>query len=180
DDKEKAAKKLEKTEVNGKLLVVKEAVRNDKVKLERRIEKVQVKREVNAALGQLVGEIKNSLSKNYAQRNVTNVVMVKHLKTGTIQTDIRKFFPNATDIKLSIKSEKIDSFALVWLPTPKDARTAAELNTIRVNGEDCVVSLQTDGKKRKKQKERKGDDEKSTKGESEYGEEDEIADFLKS
>lgn len=95
DEKEKAWKKLKTIEIDNKRLVVKEAVRNDKVNLQKRIEKIEVKREVNEALGKLVGDIKKSLVKKYASRNLTNGVMIKDLKAGTTQTDVRQLFPHA-------------------------------------------------------------------------------------
>lgn len=158
DEKEKAQKKLKKVEINGKHLVVKEAVRNDKVRMQKKIEKVKVKREVNEALGKLVGDIRNSLAKKYAQRNVTNGVMVRDIKAGTTLADIRPLFPQAIDTKLIMKAERKNSFALVWLPTPKDAREAA-METVQINGDEYAVSLQNDGKvKRRKRADDSNDD----------------------
>lgn len=72
-EKEKALKKLKKVQINDKHLVVRESVRNDKAKVHKKIEKIKVKREVNEALGKLVGELKKSVVKKYAQRNVSSL-----------------------------------------------------------------------------------------------------------
>lgn len=151
DEKEKALKKLKKVKIGDKHLVVKESVRNDIVKLKKKIKVTEEKREVNEALGKLVGEIKNSLAKNYSRRNVSNCVTVKELKSGTTQNDIKKLFPEAIDIKLNIKAQRQNSFALVWLPTPKDARDAAK-ETIRINGEEHAVIVQVDEKQKKRKR----------------------------
>lgn len=154
EDKEKACKKLKTVEVNGRALVVKEAVRNDKVRVHKKIEKTNVKRQVNQALGKLVGDIKNSLAKKYTQRNVTNGVMIMHLKADTSQGDIRQVFPQAIDIKMNVKADRKNSLALVWLPTPNDAREAAQ-NTVQINGEEYEVMLENDGKPRKRKRRNK-------------------------
>lgn len=152
EDKEKALKKLKTVEVNDKRLVVKEATRNDKVKVEKKIEKVEAKRQVNDALGKLVNDIKNSVARNYAKRNVTNGVMVKELKVGTTQGSIRDLFPEAIDIKMNVKADRKNSFALVWLPTPKDANEAVKVGVVRINNEEHVVCLESDGKQRKRKR----------------------------
>lgn len=62
--------------------MVKESVRNDKDKVHKKIEKIKVKREVNESLGKLVGELKKSMAKKYAQRNVSSL--------GVCQTNFLK------------------------------------------------------------------------------------------
>lgn len=157
DDKEKALKELKKVEINDKRLVVKEAVRNDKVRVQKKIEKIKVKREVNESLGKLFGDIKNSLDRKYGQHNLTNGLVVKDLKAGTTQTDVRQMFPHAIDIKLIMKTQRKNSFALVWLPTPKDAREAAS-ETVTINGDEYVVNLQNDGKQKKRKRNNESND----------------------
>ncbi len=171
EDKEKSLKKLKKVEINDKKLVVKDAVRNDKGRVNKIKEQIEVKREVNEALGKLIADIKRCSAKKYAQRNVTNGVMVKELKPGVTQSDIRRIFPEAIDIKLNVKADRKNSFALVWLPTPKDARTAAS-NTVQINGEEFVVSLENDAKQRKRKRANKsndGDDHDESAEEEENG-----------
>lgn len=173
DEKEKALKKLKKVEINDKRLVVKEAVRNDKVKVHKKIEKIKVKREVNETLGKLFGDIKNSLAKKYGQHNLTNGVVVKDLKAGTTQTDVRQLFPNAIDIKLNMKAQRKNSFALVWLPTPREAREAAT-KTVTINGDEYVVDLQNDGKqKKRKQVNESNDNDDDSSEEADIGSEEE-------
>lgn len=151
DDKEKAFKELKKCKINEKLLVVKEAVPSDKNKLNKKCEKIEVNREVNEALSKLVYEIKRTLAKDYTTRNVTNGLIVKGLTSGTTQADIKQAFPQAIDIKITLKPERKNSFALIWLPTPKDAKEASK-QTIKISDEEYVVSLQNDGKSQNKQK----------------------------
>lgn len=147
-DKEKALKQIKKIQINDKNLVVKDAIRSDKTKVEKKIEKVEVKREVSDALRHLVGEIKKSLDKDYSKRNITNGVIIKDLKTGTTQADVRQLFPQAIDVKMNMKAERKNSFALFWMATPKDAKQAAT-KAVKINGEEYVVSLQKDKKSQK-------------------------------
>lgn len=66
-------------------------------------------------------------------------------------SDIRHLFPQAIDSKLIMKAERKNSFALVWLPTPKDAREAS-VETVQINGEEYAVSLQNDGKEKRRKR----------------------------
>lgn len=119
--------------------------------MHKRSEKIKIKRELNQALGNLVGEIKKSLAKDYGKRNVTNGLMIRDLKVGTTQADIRQAFPEAIDIKMTIKPEQKKSFVLIWLPTPKAAKEAAN-EVVQISGEEYLVSLQKDNKSQKKHK----------------------------
>lgn len=78
-------------------------------------------------------------------------MVVRDLKAGTTMSDIRHLFPQAIDSKLIMKAERKNSFALVWLPTPKDAREAS-VETVQINGEEYAVSLQTDGKEKRRKR----------------------------
>lgn len=164
EDQQKAETKLKKVKVNDRALVVKQAVRNDKSALHKKIDTIKVKREVNEALGKLVGDIKTSLTKNYAKRNVTNGVIVRGLQSGVTQSDIKRTFPEAIDVKLNVKADRKNSFALIWLPTPRDA-TEATADTVSINGEEYAVSLENEGK-RKKRKRMHDSNDSSEEGES--------------
>lgn len=52
---------------------------------------------------------------------------------------------------MNVKADRKNSIAFVWLPTPKDAREAAA-ETVQINGEDYEVSLQYDGKEKKRKR----------------------------
>lgn len=148
EDQEKAEKKLKKVKISDRALVVKHAIRNDRSAMQKKIKTIKVKRDVNQALGKLVGDIKNSLAYNYARRSVTNGIVVRNIKSGTTQSDIKRIFPQAIDIKLNVKADRKNSFALVWLPTPKDAKEATS-EMVQLNGEEYVVSLENEGKQKK-------------------------------
>lgn len=150
-DKDKAGKKLKQIEIDGKHLVVKESITGDKTKLAKKSEKIKIKREVNQTLVQLASEIKKSLAKDYGKRNVTNGLIVRDLKARTTTADIKQSFPEAIDIKVTMKPEQKNSFALIWLPTPKAAKEASK-EMVQICGDEYVVSLQKDNKSQKKHK----------------------------
>lgn len=149
DERDEAYKEL----VNDETIFVKHIIKDNPELLQKRIEKVQAKREAKKELKNIMKTIaKNETVTTNEKKKKTNQIVIKNLPKETTKAELNEQFSDVIDIVIKFRNGKDKhGEATLTLATPRKAYENSK-KSIELHGTQLKIFLQADKTTRNKKK----------------------------